>query len=89
MSESPVNVSDVEEIVTQVLTQFVEGGGEEDQMSVELIQEQVEFYLEYDTGSLIKFHNFLGHTLCDFFKSKTPVSVHTHSPGHPNPLNLM
>jgi hypothetical protein len=89
MSESPVNVSDVEEIVTQVLKQFVEDGGEEEQMSVELLQEQVEFHLEYDTGFLIKCHNFLGHTFRDFSKSKTPESVYTHSPGHPNPLNLL
>ena len=77
MSESPVNVSHVEEIVTQVLTQLVQDGGDEDQMSVELLQEQVELHLEYDSGSLSKWHNFLGRTLRDFFKSKNPASVHT------------
>ena len=40
MSESLVDASDVEETVTQVLTQLVQDGGEEDQMSVEFLQEQ-------------------------------------------------
>jgi hypothetical protein len=65
MSESQVDSSHVEEIVTQVLTQLVQDGGDEDQMSVELLQEQVELHLEYDEGSLRKCHNFLGHTLRD------------------------
>ena len=77
MSESIVDASHVEEIVTQVLTQLVQDGGDEDQMSVELLQEQVELHLEYDSGSLSKWHNFLGRTLRDFFKSKNPASVHT------------
>ena len=77
MSESIVDASHVEEIVTQVLTQFVQDGDDEDQMSVELLQEQVELHLEYDSGSLSKWHNSLGHTLRDFFNSKNPVSVHT------------
>ena len=47
MSESIVDASHVEEIVTQVLTQLVQDGGDEDQMSVELLQEQVELHLEY------------------------------------------
>ena len=46
MSESQVDVSHVEETVTQVLTQLVKDGGDEDQMSVELPQEQVELNLE-------------------------------------------
>jgi len=58
MSESTVNVSHVEEIVTQVLTQLVQDGGDEDQMSVEFLQEQVELHLEYDAGSWIKRYNF-------------------------------
>jgi len=58
MSESLVDVSDVEETVTQVLTQRVQDGDDEDQMSVELLQEQVE--LEYSEGSLRKWQNFLG-----------------------------
>jgi hypothetical protein len=47
MLESLVDTSDVDETVTQVLTQFVQDGGDADQMSVELIQEQVELCLEY------------------------------------------
>ena len=50
MSESQVHASHVEEIVTQVLTQLVQDGDDEDQMSVELLQEE---------GSLSKWHNFL------------------------------
>ena len=44
MSESQVDASHVEEIGTQVLTQFVtrQDGGDEDHMSVELLQEQVD-----------------------------------------------
>ncbi len=38
-------------------------------MSVELLQEQVELYLEYDDGSLRKWNNFRGRALRDFFKS--------------------
>ena len=77
MSESIVDASHVEEIVTQVLTQLVQDGDDEDQMSVELLQEQVELHLEYDSGSLSKWHNFLGRTFRDFFKSKNPASVQT------------
>jgi hypothetical protein len=51
MSESLVDGSDVDETVTQVLTQFVQDGDDEDQMSVEVLQEQVELCLE---GSLSK-----------------------------------
>ena len=54
MSESVVDPANVEETVTQVLTQFVQGGGEEPAMSVQLPQEQVEFHLEYATGSLTR-----------------------------------
>jgi len=42
-----------------------------------LLAEQVEIDLEYDEGSLSKWHNFLGRTLRDFFKSKNPAPVHT------------
>ena len=52
MSESLVDVSDVEETVTQVLTHHLQDGGDEDQMSVELQREQVELRLEYSEGSL-------------------------------------
>jgi hypothetical protein len=37
MSESVVNAGDVEESVTQVLTHFVQGGGEQAAMSVQLL----------------------------------------------------
>ena len=52
MSESIVDTSHVEEIVTQVLTQLVQDGGDEDQMSVEFLQEQVELNLEYSGETL-------------------------------------
>ncbi len=68
---------DVEKSVTQVLTHFVQGGGDQAAMSVLLIADQVEIDLGYDEGSLSKWHNFLGRTLLDFFKSKNPASVHT------------
>jgi hypothetical protein len=50
MSESVVDAADVEETVTQVLTHFVQGGGEQASMSVQLSQEQVEIQLGYDQG---------------------------------------
>ena len=74
MSESVLDVADVEETVTQVLTHFVQGGGVQAAMSVELLAEQVEIDLGYEKGSLSKWHNFLGRTLRDFFKSKNPAS---------------
>ena len=71
MSESVVNAGDVEESVTQVLTHFVQGGGEQAAMSVQLLAEQVEIDLGYEKGSLSKWHNFLGRTLRDFhYKDK-------------------
>ena len=50
----------------QVLTQLVQDGDDETQMSVELRQEQVELPLEYDAGSLSTWHNFLGDRSRDF-----------------------
>ena len=73
MSESVVDAADVEETVTQVLTHFVQGGGEQVAMSVQLLQEQVEIQLGYDQGSLSKWHNFLGHTLRDFSGAADPI----------------
>ena len=70
MSESVVDVADVEETVTQVLTHFVQGGGEQVAMSMQLLQEEVEIHLGYDQGSLIKWHNFLlGDAQARFFVS--------------------
>ncbi len=74
MSESVVDAADVEETVTQVLTHFVQGGGEQAAMSVQLLAEQVEIDLEYDEGSLSKWHNFLGRTVRDFFCAAGPIS---------------
>jgi hypothetical protein len=54
MSESVVNAGDVEDSVTQVLTHFVQGGGEQAVMSVQLLAQQVEIDLGYDEGSLSK-----------------------------------
>ncbi len=48
MSESAIDADNVEETVTQVLTQFVQDGGEQAAMSVQLLQEQVELHLTYD-----------------------------------------
>ena len=42
MTESVVVTSDVEDTVRKVLPQFVQEGDEQDRMSVQLIQEQVE-----------------------------------------------
>ena len=70
MSESLVDASDVEDTVTQVLTQFVEDGGEQAAMSVELLQEKVELHLGYVEGSLSKWHNRLVRRLRDFFQVK-------------------
>jgi hypothetical protein len=70
----------------QVLAQRVQDGGDEDRMSVELLQEQVELYLEYAAGSLSKWQNFLGDRLCDFFKWTNPASVHAALSWQP--LNL-
>ena len=42
MSESVVDVTDVEETVTQVLTHFVQGGGDQVAMSMQFLQEEVE-----------------------------------------------
>ena len=67
MSESLVDASDVQETVTPVLTQLVQDGGDEDQMSVELLQEQVELHLEYAEGSLSKWQKFLRVTMLVFF----------------------
>jgi hypothetical protein len=64
-------------------------------MSVELLQEQVELYLEYAAGSLSRCQNFLGDRLCDFFQvnesrvsarctelaAPQPVPVPRHRPG--------
>jgi len=47
MSESVVDNADVEETVTRVLTHFVQGGGEQAEISLELLQKQVELHLEY------------------------------------------
>ncbi len=69
ISESVVDATDVEDTVTQVLTQFVQDGDEPTDMSGQFLQEQVEFYLEYPPGSLRKCHNFLGDRSSDF-KSK-------------------
>jgi len=78
MSESVVDASDVDKTVTQVLTQVVQDGGDEDQMSVELLREHwVEMCLEYSEGSLSKCQNFLGRRFRDFFRSKNPAKVNT------------
>ena len=59
MSESLGSASDVEETVTEVLAQLVRDGGEQAQMSVEWLKEQVELHLEYSDGSLIRWKNRL------------------------------
>ena len=59
MSESLGVASDVEETVTEVLAQLVRDDGEQAQMSVEWLKEQVELHLEYSDGSLIRWKNRL------------------------------
>ena len=46
MSESVVDAADVEETVTRVLTHFVQGGGEQAEMSVEFLQKRMDLHLE-------------------------------------------
>jgi hypothetical protein len=75
MSESLVVSSDVEETVTEVLTQFAQDGGQQAGMSLESLQQKVEFTLEYSEGSLSKWKNRLRSRLRDFFKSNNPKSV--------------
>jgi hypothetical protein len=65
MSESVVDTADVEETVTRVLTHFVQDGGEQTEMSVELLQKEMELHLEYAAGTLSKWHNFLGDRKSD------------------------
>ena len=54
MSESLGVASDVEETVTEVLAQLARDGGEQAQMSVEWLKEQVELHLENADRSLIR-----------------------------------
>ena len=53
MSESVVDVADVEETVTRVLTHFVQVDDEQAEMSVELLQKLVELHLEYAETMLV------------------------------------
>ena len=89
MSESLVDESDVEETVTQVLTQFVEDGDDQTVMSVELLQEKVELLLGYLAGSLSKWHIRLVHRLGDCSSQRIPRQCTLHSLGHPKTLNLL
>ena len=57
--------SRVEETVTEVLTQFAQDGGEQVGMSLESLQQKVEFTLKYSEGSLSKWKNRLSFRLCD------------------------
>jgi hypothetical protein len=54
MSESQVDASHVEETVTQIFTHLVKDDDDENQLSVELLQEQVKLNLGYATGSYQK-----------------------------------
>ena len=69
MSETVVNAGDVEESVTQVLTHFVQGGGEQAAMSVQLLAEQVEIDLGYCTHAglgRLRCHQEMGDYYRDF-----------------------
>ena len=80
MSSSLVVSSDVDETITEVLTQLVLEGEEQaqTQISVKLLQEQVELNLGYSEGSLNKWHNTLSTVIREFFRGvqpKNPASV--------------
>ena len=59
MSQSLVEVSEVEETVTEVLAQLVRDCDEQAQSSVERLQKQVELHLEYSGGSLSRWKNWI------------------------------
>jgi hypothetical protein len=80
MSSSLVVSSDVDETITEVLTQLVLEGEEQaqTQISVKLLQEQVELHLGYSAGSLNSWHSLLSSRTREFFRGvqpKNPASV--------------
>ena len=64
-SESLVVESDVHQTVTEVL---VLDGFEQTDITVKLLQEQVELNLGYSEGSLNKCHNTLSTAIREFFR---------------------
>ena len=80
MSESLVVPSDVHQTVTEVLGQLVLDDFKQTDITVKLLQEQVELNLGYSEGSLNKWHNALSTAIREFFrgvKSKNPPSLQT------------
>ena len=71
------NPSRVEETVTEVLKQFTQDGDFQAGMSLESLQQKVEFTLKYSEGSLSKWKNCLSCRLREFYKSNNPASVYT------------
>ena len=67
MSESLVVPSDVHQTVTEVLGRLVLDDLKQTDITVKLLQEQVELNLGYSEGSLIKWHNALSTTIREFF----------------------
>jgi hypothetical protein len=80
MSESLVVPSDVHQTVTEVLEQLVLDDFKQTDITVKLLQEQVELNLGYSEGSLNKWHNALSTAIREFFRgvqSKNPPSLQT------------
>ena len=80
MSESLVVTSDVHQTVTEVLGQLVLDDFKQTDITVKLLQEQVELNLGYSEGSLNKWHNALSTAIREFFRgvqSKKPPSLQT------------
>ena len=80
MSESLVVPSDVHQTVTEVLGQLVLDDLKQTDITVKLLQEQVELNLGYSEGSLNKWHNALSTAIREFFRGvqwKNPPSLQT------------
>ncbi len=80
MSESLVVPSDVHQTVTEVLGQLVLDDFKQTDITVKLLQEQVELILGYSEGSFNKWHNALSTAIPEFFRgvqSKNPPSLQT------------
>ena len=68
MSESLVVPSDVHQTVTEVLGQLVLDDFKQTDITVKLLQEQVELNLGYSEGSLNKWHNVFSTAIREFFR---------------------
>ena len=68
MSESLVVPSDVHQTVTEVLGRLVQDDLKQTDITVKMLQEQVELNLGYSEGSLNKWHNALSTVIREFFR---------------------